>query len=61
MVNVDPFTEQAGACVIPVALGFAPAFEADELLTGGRFTWRAGRNYVQLGPGKAHVLKVLGV
>src|SRR5947208_3079962 len=47
IVNIDPFAEQAGACVIPVALGFAPAFEADELLTGGRFTWRAGRNYVQ--------------
>ncbi len=61
VVNIDPFTEQAGACVIPVALGFPPAFEADELLTGERFTWRAGRNYVQLGPGQAHVLKVLGV
>jgi starch synthase (maltosyl-transferring) len=61
VVNSDPFVEQAGACVIPVSLGFPPAFEADELLSGDRFTWRAGRNYVQLGPGKAHVLKVLGV
>jgi len=61
VVNIDPFVEQAGACVIPVALGFPPAFEADELLTGNRFTWRAGRNYVQLGPGKSHVLKVIGV
>jgi hypothetical protein len=44
--------------VIPVALGFPPAFEARELLTGTTFTWRAGRNYVQLAPGKAHIVKV---
>jgi starch synthase (maltosyl-transferring) len=58
VVNIDPFAEQAGVCVIPVALGFPPAFEARELLTGAEFTWRAGRNYVQLPPGKAHVVKV---
>jgi starch synthase (maltosyl-transferring) len=58
VVNLDPFSEQAGVCVVPVALGFAPAFEAEELLTGLPFTWRAGRNYVQLGPGKAHIVKV---
>jgi starch synthase (maltosyl-transferring) len=58
VVNIDPFSEQAGVCVIPVALGFPPAFEARELLTGADFTWRAGRNYVQLPPGKAHVVKV---
>ena len=58
VVNIDPFAEQAGVCVIPVSLGFPPAFEARELLTGADFTWRAGRNYVQLAPGKAHVVKV---
>jgi starch synthase (maltosyl-transferring) len=58
VVNIDPFAEQAGVCVIPVALGFPPAFEARELLTGATFTWRAGRNYVQLAPGKAHIVKV---
>jgi starch synthase (maltosyl-transferring) len=58
VVNIDPFTEQAGVCVIPVALGFPPAFAAHELLTGAEFTWRAGRNYVQLPPGKAHIVKV---
>ena len=61
VVNIDPFADQAGACVVPVALGFPPAFEVRDLLTGERFTWRAGRNYVELGPGKAHVLKVRGV
>ena len=58
VVNLDPFAEQEGACVIPVALGFPPAFGARDLLTDQDFTWRAGRNYVRLGPGKAHVLKV---
>jgi hypothetical protein len=42
-----------------VSLGFPPAFDARELLTGASFTWRAGRNYVKLGPGKSHLLKVL--
>jgi starch synthase (maltosyl-transferring) len=58
VVNLDPFTERAGACVIPVALGWPPAFEATDLLNGQQFTWRAGRNYVRLGPGQSHVIKV---
>ena len=57
VVNLDPFAEREGACVIPVALGYPPAFDAEDLLTGEQFTWRAGRNYVRLGPGKAHVLR----
>ena len=59
VVNLDPFAEQEGSCVIPVSLGFPPAFDARELLTDTSFTWRAGRNYVKLGPGKSHLLKVL--
>jgi starch synthase (maltosyl-transferring) len=58
VVNIDPFAAQAGACVIPVALGFPPAFDARDLLSGAAFTWRAGRNYVELPAGKSHVLKV---
>jgi starch synthase (maltosyl-transferring) len=58
VVNINPYATEAGACVIPVALGFPPAFDARDLLTGDAFTWRAGRNYVELGPGKAHVIKV---
>jgi len=58
LVNLDPFAEREGACVVPVALGWPPAFEARELLTDETFTWRAGRNYVKLGPGKSHILKV---
>lgn len=58
VVNIDPRSTQAGVCVIPVALGFPPAFDAHDLISGETFTWRAGRNYVELQPGKSHVLKV---
>ncbi len=58
IVNLDPFAEREGVCVVPVALGFPPAFEVRDLLAGQTFTWRAGRNYVRLGPGQAHVLEV---
>ena len=58
VVNIDPTSEQEGVCVVPVSLGWPPVFEAEELLTGTTFTWRAGRNYVKLAPGKSHVLKV---
>jgi hypothetical protein len=30
----------------------------DELVTGSRFHWRLGRNFVRLAPGQAHVLAV---
>jgi starch synthase (maltosyl-transferring) len=58
VVNIDPFSAQEGACVVPVALRFPPAFDARDLLSGQTFTWRAGRNYVRLPPGKSHVIKV---
>ena len=43
---------------MPVWLGLPPAFGATELLTDQEFHWRIGRNYVRLGPGQAHVLRV---
>ena len=58
VVNVDPFAEHEGLAVVPASLGLPPVFEARELLTGERFQWRIGRNYVRLGPGKSHVLAV---
>ncbi|HTR33641.1 MAG TPA: maltotransferase domain-containing protein [Gaiellaceae bacterium] len=58
VVNIDPFAEQEGACVVPAALGYPPAFATRDLLTGQPFTWRAGRNYVRLLPGQAHIVKV---
>jgi starch synthase (maltosyl-transferring) len=58
IVNLDPFADREGVCVVPVALGYPPAFDAHDLLTGQSFTWRAGRNYVRLGPGQSHIVKV---
>jgi starch synthase (maltosyl-transferring) len=58
VVNIDPTSTQEGVCIVPVALRFPPAFDARELLSGQTFTWRAGRNYVRLPPGKSHVIKV---
>ena len=60
VVNLDPFSEREGVCTVPVALGLPPVFAVRDLLHGEQFTWRAGRNYVKLGPGKAHVLKAVG-
>jgi starch synthase (maltosyl-transferring) len=57
-VNLDPRAEREGVVVIPVQLGLPPAFAATELLSGASFAWRIGRNYVRLGPGKSHVLRV---
>jgi len=58
VVNIDPHSVSEGACTVPVALRYPPAFDAQELLSGQLFTWRAGRNYVRLQPGKSHVIKV---
>jgi starch synthase (maltosyl-transferring) len=58
VVNLDPHAEQEGVCVVPVALGFPPAYDALDLLTGEDFTWRVGRNYVKLGPGESHLLRL---
>ena len=44
--------------MLPAALGFPPAFPVDDLLSGDRFTWHTGRNYIGLGPGQSHVLRV---
>ncbi len=59
VVNLDPATAQEGVCVLPVASGFPPAYRVRELVSDAEWTWRLGRNYVKLEPGKSHVLKVL--
>ena len=58
-VNLDPTRAHEGVVQVPVHLGLPPAFEVRDLLTGEIFRWRIGRNYVGLGPGKAHILEVL--
>ena len=46
--------------IVPSGLGLAPAFEVVDLLSGERFDWRLGRNFVRLDPAEraAHVLAV---
>jgi starch synthase (maltosyl-transferring) len=58
VVNVDPHAAREGLAIVPHELGLPETFTAAELLTGERFVWRTGRNYVRLGPGKAHVLRI---
>jgi starch synthase (maltosyl-transferring) len=57
-VNLDPAAAQEGVVIVPVGLGTAPAFHVEDLLTGERYDWRLGRNYVRLEPGGSHVLAV---
>jgi starch synthase (maltosyl-transferring) len=58
VVNLDPFATQEGVCVVPASTGLPPAYKARELLSGEDWTWHIGRNYVKLGPGKSHLLRV---
>ncbi len=58
VVNLDPHNEQAGLVVVPAHLETAPVFTAHDLLDEHRYEWRIGGNYVLLGPGHAHVLRV---
>jgi starch synthase (maltosyl-transferring) len=58
VVNLDAHAEREGVAILPAALGFPPAFHAKELLADQTFTWNTGRNYVRLGPGQSHVLRV---
>jgi starch synthase (maltosyl-transferring) len=58
VVNVDAQDEHEGVAILPASLGFPPAFAAQELLTEQSFTWNTGRNYVRLGPGQSHILRV---
>jgi starch synthase (maltosyl-transferring) len=60
VVNLDPAATQAGVCVVPVSTGFPPAYPVQDLLSDETWTWRIGRNYVKLGPGQSHVLRIGG-
>jgi starch synthase (maltosyl-transferring) len=60
VVSVDPHQAQEGLVIVPANLGLPPSFTAHDLLTGDRFLWRIGHNYVRLEPGvrQAHVVRV---
>jgi starch synthase (maltosyl-transferring) len=57
-VNLDPAATQEGVAVVPASFGLPPAFAASELLSEDEFHWRVGRNFVRLGPGRSHILRV---
>ncbi len=59
VVNLDPVSTQEGIADVPYESGLPPAYEVRDGLTGERFTWYVGRNFVRLSPGGAHVLEVL--
>ncbi len=58
VVNLDPRATQVGVCVLPVSTGLPPAYPVRDLLSDESWTWRIGRNYVKLGPGQSHVLRI---
>jgi starch synthase (maltosyl-transferring) len=62
VVNMDPHHAQEGSVTIPAHLGLPPAFAVVDQLSGERFDWRIGPNYVRLDPWtrQAHVLRVEG-
>ena len=57
-VNLDPRLRREDVVVVPPGGGFPDEFPVRDLLTGERYRWRVGRNYVGLGPGQAHVMKL---
>ncbi|HEX5247951.1 MAG TPA: alpha-1,4-glucan--maltose-1-phosphate maltosyltransferase [Gaiellaceae bacterium] len=59
VVNLDPAATQRGVCILPVGTGLPPTYRVRDLLTDKEWTWHIGRNYVELPPGKSHVLRVL--
>ncbi len=50
VVNLDGARAQEGVVIVPSGLGLAPAFDVVDLLSGERFDWRLGRNFVRLDP-----------
>ena len=63
IVNIDPVYTQSGWVELPLErLGLAPnrPFQAEDLLTGARYTWRSAWNYIELNPqvSPAHVFRI---
>jgi starch synthase (maltosyl-transferring) len=60
VVNTDPHQPQEGIATVPASLGLPPTFTVRDELSGERYQWRMGPNYVRLEPGsrQAHVLSV---
>jgi starch synthase (maltosyl-transferring) len=63
VVNLDPRHAQAGEIELPLdelGIDAGQAFQADDLLGGGRYLWQGRRNYVALDPQElpAHVFRL---
>jgi starch synthase (maltosyl-transferring) len=60
VVNLDPHRVQEGVVIVADTLGLPPVFAVVDLLSGERFDWRLGRNFVRLDPGvrAGHLLLV---
>jgi len=58
VVNLDPFAPREDVVIVRHELGLPPEFAVTDLLSGERYRWRVGRNYVGLAPGQSHVLKL---
>ena len=58
VVNLDPFAPREDVVIVRPELGLPPEFAVTDLLSGERYRWRIGRNYVGLAPGQSHVLKL---
>ena len=56
--NLDPTAPREDVVVVPPHLGLPEEFPVRDLLTGERYRWRVGRNYVGLAPGGAHLMKI---
>jgi starch synthase (maltosyl-transferring) len=50
VVNLDAHRVQEGVVIVADTLGLPPAFAVVDLLSGERFDWRIGRNFVRLDP-----------
>jgi len=59
VVNLDPTATQRGVCILPASTGLPPAYPVRDLLADTEWTWHIGRNFVELGPGRSHVLRIL--
>jgi len=57
-VNLATNASREGLVVIPETLGLPASFPATDLLTGKRFAWKTGGNYVALAPGQSHILRL---
>ena len=58
VVNIDPVAAHEGLAIVPAALGLPPTFFARDLLSGERYRWTIGRNFVRLDPGQSHIFKL---